>query len=151
MSQRFWNKVEKTKTCWLWIGAKIGSKYGVIKVNQKNILAHRFSWELHRGEIPEGEGFHGICVLHSCDNRNCVNPKHLFLGTQKDNMIDKVKKKRQAKGNKIRNSKLSKKDVQLIRKLYFDDRTYQRILGEKFGVSQMQISNIVRNKHWKHI
>lgn len=81
--------------CWLWQGTTRHG-YGVIYVKETRRYerTHRLSWELHRGPIPEGEGFHGICVCHYCDVRNCINPDHLFLGTQLDNVRDRDRKKR---------------------------------------------------------
>ena len=82
MEDRFFSKVKKTNSCWEWQGAKrLG--YGVFKVDGKTKGAHRQSWELHKGVIPKG-----LLVLHKCDNRGCVNPSHLFLGSHSDNMKD---------------------------------------------------------------
>lgn len=94
---RFWKKVEKTASCWLWKGAPLRSGHGVINSGGsegRSIGAHRVSWELHNGPIPEG-----MCVLHNCpggDNPACVNPAHLFLGTSVDNAKDMFAKGRQA-------------------------------------------------------
>ena len=89
LKQRFWSKVKKTKSCWLWIGAtRNKNSYGNIRIKCKRILAHRFSWKLHFGKIPKD-----ICVLHKCDNPICVNPNHLFLGTLAENNRDRMKKK----------------------------------------------------------
>lgn len=96
--ERFWEKVEKTDNCWLWKASKRNKGYGAFIWADKNgkIIqgrAHRFSWELHFGEIPIG-----LCVLHKCDIPACVNPKHLFLGTKADNNNDICLKGRHVSG-----------------------------------------------------
>jgi len=93
---RFWNKVDRTSNpncCWEWTANKLKQRYGRFSIGKKHILAHRFSYELHYGKIPDG-----LDVLHTCDNPPCVNPNHLYLGTQQDNANDMVAKNRQAKG-----------------------------------------------------
>jgi hypothetical protein len=82
---RFWNFVRKTKYCWNWTGQKLPAGYGMIKESpsRKNVYAHHLSWKIHYGEITGN-----LFVPHKCDNPNCVNPKHLFLGTSVDNMRD---------------------------------------------------------------
>ncbi len=92
--ERFWARVEKTQTCWIWKGGTSGSGYGQLriqrKLRQKSLLAHRVAWVLSQTDpIPPS-----IQVLHRCDNPRCVNPDHLFLGTQYDNMQDMIKKGR---------------------------------------------------------
>lgn len=83
----FWAKVIKTDSCWGWTAS--GQRYGKLRVSGVYVNAHRFSWELHNGPIPEG-----MFVLHHCDNPPCTNPEHLYLGTNSDNMVDMVRRGR---------------------------------------------------------
>lgn len=92
-AKRFWAGVDTTGDCWVWKGSKAGAGYGVLGIDYKSVYAHRFSYELHFGPIPDN-----LCVLHKCDNPPCVNPDHLFLGTQLDNMDDRNRKGRTHKG-----------------------------------------------------
>lgn len=89
LPERFWLNVEKSAGCWEWIGAKRSTGYGQIVKDHRNYLAHRVAWELTNGPIPDG-----MFVCHHCDNRTCVRPDHLFLGTTTDNMRDMVAKGR---------------------------------------------------------
>jgi len=89
--ERFWNKISKTETCWNWVANKTNTGYGLLRPGGQapKKLAHRISWEIHRGPIPEG-----LHVLHRCDNPACVNPDHLFLGDMRANMKDMYAKGR---------------------------------------------------------
>jgi hypothetical protein len=138
--ERFWGKVNKTEDCWLWEGAlcskgKSDTGYGTFSIDADGTMqmTHRFSWELHNGPIPEG-----LRVLHTCDVKRCVRPDHLFLGTQKQNMEDKVAKGRHPKS-------LTPKQVLAIQEAYCGKpRPSQQQLAERFGVHQTTISNVIR-------
>jgi len=94
MTERFWKKADKSGDCWLWTGSKMSSGYGSFNFYGNVQLAHRVSWILKYGPIPIGYDFHGTCVLHKCDTKLCVNPDHLFLGTNADNVADMLAKGR---------------------------------------------------------
>lgn len=83
LEERFWDKVKKTENCWLWKGAVNNKGYGKIGLGHGWVLAHRVSWILHNGDIPNK-----LFVLHSCDTPGCVNPDHMSLGTQAENLAD---------------------------------------------------------------
>lgn len=130
--------------CWEWKGAKHRQGYGSIRARGKTMLAHRLSWEIWNGEIQEG-----MCVCHSCDNPVCVNPEHLFLGTQKENMKDCKSKKRMHRNiAKTRRCKLSYDNVLEIKKL-FEKGLSRKELMSKYQVSPTCIAKIVTGKSWK--
>ena len=108
----------------------------------KYAVAHRVSWLLSLGHIPEG-----LLVLHKCDNRICVRPNHLFLGTYKDNTQDAIKKGRL----KNPNAKLTEAQVKTVKELWAMKKFPQRIIGEVFNITQAEVSLIVYNKTWKTI
>jgi len=147
--ERFWSKVNKAgeDDCWEWNGSCNNNGYGRFYLNNKMQRAHRVSWELTNGPIPAG-----MHVLHTCDNPKCVNPAHCFLGTPQDNMDDKVRKKRQAKGVLHGRAKLTENEVKLIRELYQPYGQYNTYtLAKLFGVGQRTISDIINNKTWARV
>lgn len=151
VEQRFWKYVNKTEECWLWTGSIRSTGYGQLMTNNKNgkrtmSTASRISWELHFGEIPEN-----LNVLHKCDNRKCVNPSHLFLGTNADNMIDKINKGRQLRGSQFSFAKLNEKDIVKIREDHNLGIYTQSELCKIYNMSATSISKIIRRKSWKHI
>jgi hypothetical protein len=134
--------------CWEWQGKMFTNGYGDMSIDNKHYLAHRLSYKLFNGHIPDG-----LCVLHKCDNRKCVNPDHLFLGTAHDNMQDCLKKHRNnpVQGINMFNSKLDDDAVRVIRKEYTKDGKTAKRLAELFGVSTGIIYNVITNRIWKHV
>jgi len=132
--------------CWIWIASLDTHGYGHIKENSKTILAHRVSYQLFNGDIQDG-----FCVCHTCDERSCVNPKHLFLGTKQDNMSDAAKKDRLAKGEKIGLAKCTEELVKHIRYLLNNTNKSQDQISLETGISQSAISEINLRKTWKHV
>lgn len=146
MNRRFWEKVNKTKNCWHWIAGKDRCGYGIFRFRNKIQMAHRVSWIIRNKEIPLG-----LCVLHKCDNPSCVNPKHLFLGTKKDNAIDMVQKNRNYSPNNIGGiPKLKNEDIGKIRQLNRKGTT-QKEIGKLFNVCPSHISKILSGDCWSHI
>jgi HNH endonuclease len=151
---RFWAKVQKTDSCWLWTGfVNSQSRYGKIQIGPRKsrVMAwvHRISWELTNGPIPDG-----IEVCHNCpggDNPRCVNPSHLFLGTHADNMRDAARKGQMAKGERRPTSKLTDATVRLIRMRYAAGGITQQALADEHGVSISQICGVVNRATWKHV
>jgi hypothetical protein len=130
--------------CWLWIGTILSGNYGQLSVNGHRLLAHRASYLAHHGQIPVG-----LLVLHQCDVPCCVNPAHLFLGTNKDNTADMMRKGRDRTPRGATNgaSKLSEDDVRAIRA---SPRRNCDLVNE-FGVCDSVISEIRSGKSWRHI
>jgi len=144
---RFWSKVDARggpDACWAWIGAKDRAGYGRLRSqrNQGDFIAHRLSWEFHRGGIPNG-----LWVLHHCDNPPCVNPAHLFLGTCADNIADRNAKGRTAAGSRVAQSKLLEGEVEDIRAA-LGRKELRRVIAARFGVSPGTIDCIAAGRTW---
>lgn len=146
LATKFWLRVQKTDGCWLWT-RRGQDGYGVITIGTKSrfLRAHRISWELHYGAIPDGLG-----VLHHCDNPPCVRPDHLFLGTALDNARDRESKGRgrYLSGEQNGRAKLTLAQVIEIRTLYAQGNITQAELRKQFPVSSSQMSRIVNGQKW---
>lgn len=148
--QRFWDKVEKTDTCWNWTASSRGHGYGALKFRGKIWDAHRVSWILANGEIPEG-----LFICHHCDNRKCVRPSHLFLGTPRDNVRDAMNKGRMVPkgfftlGYIPKGRKLTMEQVKMIRECFFEKGETKRALARRFGVDEKGIRLIIKGETYK--
>lgn len=138
---RFWPKVDRSGSCWEWQASRVNG-YGQFTVNRRIVLAHRFAWEITNGPIPNG-----LFVCHHCDNRLCVNPSHLFLGSAADNSGDMVAKNRVRHGAAHRNTKLTDKDVHEIRSLK-GSMTY-KALAQQYGISTTTAWRIAHGESWR--
>ena len=140
----FWSKIDKSgglNSCWMWMGAKTILGYGRKWDGKRYLYAHRISYELFYGFCPNK-----LVICHNCDIPSCVNPRHLTLGTQRDNIKDMIQKSRQAKEFRRWNCKLSNSQIEEIRARYADGNLKQWELGLEYGVRQDHISRIVNYK-----
>lgn len=139
--------------CWRWSGTTRGG-YGRLmigsRINQtrKSVSAHRLSYETFVGAVPAG-----MEVCHKCDNRRCVNPQHLFVGSRQANIDDRENKGRggQRHGEKNGNAKLTANDVEQIRSSFSPRRITRQMLAERFGVSESTIKDILIGRKWSTI
>ena len=148
LEERFWSNVLKTDSCWLWTAGLDNHGYGYsMTPNKQSGKAHRVAWELTNGEIPAGLG-----VLHRRDNPRCVNPDHLFLGTQADNMHDMWRKGRGAdrRGENQGRHVLTEDQARevLRRALTGED---QSLIASEFGVHRVTVCSIKNRRTWKHL
>jgi predicted DNA-binding protein (UPF0251 family) len=160
VAKRFWSKVTKGDGCWKWTGA-MSNGYGSFAIQRRSRGAHRLSWEMKFGRIPDG-----LYVCHRCDNPPCVRPDHLFLGTAKDNNVDMVKKRRNGPvtrpdrfrcksiirpvGEQQGASKLTDEAVRQIR-LLSDAGYQQKEIALRFGVHPSAVSKVLRHETWRHV
>lgn len=167
---RFWAKVDKDNgpiirdelgRCWIWTAGKFTDGYGTISINGKSLMAHRVSYAIHHGHIPSD-----FLICHACDNPPCVNPSHLWPGTNKDNGADCTAKGRRAKGdrngmrkhpNRVMRgedhgkSKLTTLEIEAIRARYSEGKISQKRLAAEFGICKATVYYIVHRKVWAHI
>lgn len=145
-----WKHIDKKgeDDCWEWMGYKNQDGYGQMKINYKTCHVHRLVYKQTRGSIPNK-----ICVLHTCDNPSCCNPKHLWLGNHDDNMRDKKEKGRgrTGRGEKHGSAKLTERDVLEIKEKYLTGKYSQVKLGEEYAVNRSTIYRIIYQKCWKYI
>ncbi len=147
--ERFNDKyVVASSGCWEWTASKHRQGYGRLRLGKKGgktLQAHRVSYELFNGPIPDG-----VLVCHVCDNPSCVNPTHLFLGTHKDNMTDKYNKGRQGelpKGEDVKHSRLKEQDILFIR----DSPLSRKELAMLYNTTSSHISRIINRRQWRHL
>lgn len=153
--ERFWKYVNKRENdeCWEWVGSVDSKGYGKIldeggAKNGKLLAAHRVSYMIHYGNIPNG-----LYVCHKCDNKKCINPNHLFLGTAKDNTQDMINKNRlpDRRGENSSNHKLSNDNVIEIKRLLKNKSESISSIANKFGVGYNVIWYIAAGKTWKNV
>ena len=130
--------------CWIWMASCYSGRYGVLSVGMKNKRAHRVSWETFKGPIPEG-----MKVLHQCDIPCCINPSHLFIGTDADNMKDRDAKERQCKGADHPHSKLTPESAKRL--LEFRRTHSLSETGKMFGVTRQRVWQLERGIKCKHL
>lgn len=164
LADRFWEKVNQDGPiicpelgpCWLWTGAHLTTGYGEIALGgrpRKRLLAHRVSWELANGPIPDG-----FLVCHRCDNPPCVRPDHLFLGTNADNLADMASKgrhyltrdpERAKRGEAHYKSRFTAEQVRAMRDRYAAGGITQNALAAELGISRNTLQSVLNKRNWK--
>lgn len=139
-------KLDPDTGCWVWVGSRIRSGYGVLGIRGHHHRAHRLAWRLYRGPIPRE-----LWVLHHCDNKGCVNPSHLYLGTRADNVRDAVLRGRTPRGTVNGHARLDDEKVRAIRRLAAAGLTTTAAIAARFDVSRPTVHHIVANRTWKHV
>ena len=145
--ERFWSKVDRSGECWLWMRGEDTSGYGTFRLAKTSDRAHRVAWSMERGDIPPGK-----YVLHCCDNRRCVRPDHLYIGTHADNMRDMIARgrARKARGEAHHKTRLTNDAVREIRRRSDLGETRGSI-SRLMGIPRTTVSRIARRQHWTHI
>lgn len=156
VAERFWRKVQRGDGCWPWVGPTNDRGYGVLSIArpQRRVYAHRFSWAMANGPIPDG---YEVC--HRCDNPPCVNPAHLFLGTHAENMRDARQKGRalgradlpRPRGEQVNTAKLTAESVREIVARFRSGETNKSALAREYGVTHHMVRLIVTGRAWRHV
>ena len=146
-AERFASKYmpEPNSGCWLWCASVNAKGYGHFKWGAGDVRqAHRASWELHRGRVPDGQH-----VLHRCDNPACVNPEHLFVGSNDDNMADRIAKGRQTRlvGERNPRAILNERAVLAVR----SSVEHEAVIAARLGVSRATVHAIRTGRNWRHL
>lgn len=139
---KYLSVVDFNTGCHNWRGGLNLTGYGVLSYKHEKWLAHRLSFTLAYGSIPDN-----LYICHKCDNPKCINPEHLFLGSQKDNLTDMTSKGRAAVGSDYHRSNLTDEDVKAIKA----DTRKQLVIAKEYGVSRTNISAIKTGRAWKHV
>lgn len=145
-ADRFWEKVEKTDSCWMWRGNTNHNGYGLFFNGTKSMSAHRWSYQSVHGPIPDG-----LLIQHSCDTPACVNPAHLSLGTNATNSADAVTKGRNVRGERCHTAKVTAEQVREIRRLHEGGTMTQAAIAARYGVRPRLVGRIVRRESWQHL
>jgi hypothetical protein len=149
VAPRLLARVASFDGCWTLGGRPASNGYGQISVNNRTESTHVAAFEVWKGPVPAG-----LVVMHTCDNRMCVNPDHLIVGTQAQNIADKVARNRQAKGSRHGNAKLTEADAAYIRKTSAEAPSRIGVvpsLARKLGVSEFAIRRVIRGEGWRHV
>ena len=144
LADRFWSNLDMSGECWVWTGSTVQDGYGVVHKafpGSGYTVAHRVSWFLKHGEVPDG------ILRHKCDNPPCVNPDHLEPGTQADNIADKMARGRQAKGERIGTAKITADDVLAIRRRTMTPREVMA----HYGLSKTHAHRLLNGGGWAHL
>lgn len=151
----FEKKVRRSDGCWIWTASVNRHGYGYFRYAGRTQRAHRVAWQLVYGDIPNG-----LCVLHLCDNPPCVNPDHLVLGTQRQNLADMISKKRHrsitkpetnVRGEQVGTSILTTESVKSMRRTYAAGLVTFRDLSRQYNVASSTARAAVRRRSWRHI